>query len=109
MRTGHSAQMRLASLDDPPFSGKKTSGSYSRHRARSCHGMKWCTPLPQNYIVVILDPSTAGWQVGTENFFDISHRFFLRMTMLTKGEATRKESRAFFFSSRALLSIGKAT
>jgi hypothetical protein len=29
----------LASLDEPPFSGKKTSGSFSLHLARSCHGM----------------------------------------------------------------------
>ena len=36
---GQSAQIRLASLDEPPFSGKKTSGSCSPHRARSCHGM----------------------------------------------------------------------
>jgi hypothetical protein len=27
MRTGHSLQIRFASLDEPPFSGKKISGS----------------------------------------------------------------------------------
>src|SRR5918992_1580237 len=50
--------MRFASRDDPPFSGKKISGSNSRHLALSCHGMKWCmSPAPRrwNYIRVILE------------------------------------------------------
>src|SRR6266550_9618426 len=63
MRTGQSAQMRLASREEPPFSGKKTSGSYSRHRARSCQGMKWCTALsPQNDNCVILKEQGSVWQ-----------------------------------------------
>src|SRR4029077_2246622 len=74
MRTGHSAQIRLASRDEPPFSGKKTSGSYSRHRARSCHGMKWCTAPPPNYILVILNEKHSAWQVRAESFFGSVHR-----------------------------------
>src|SRR5438067_13326936 len=73
MRTGQSAQMRLASREEPAFSGKKTSGSYSRHLARSCQGMKWCTAIlsPQNHIRVILGDGVAIWQ---EVFF--LRRFF---------------------------------
>src|SRR5439155_12281090 len=72
MRTAHSAQIRLASRDDPPFSGKKISGSKSRHRALSCHGMKWCTaPLPRNYIPVILDHLGLETQVRGESFSDL--------------------------------------
>src|SRR6059036_2605858 len=68
MRTRHSAQIRLASREDPPFSGKKISGSWSRHRARSCHGTKWCTASPRNYILVILDQLVAEKQVRWDNF-----------------------------------------
>jgi hypothetical protein len=39
MRTWQSAQILFASREDPPFSGKKISGSNSRHLALSCHGM----------------------------------------------------------------------
>src|SRR2546422_2843724 len=76
MRTAHSAQIRLASREDPPFSGKKISGSKSRHRARSCHGTKWCTPaLPRNYIVVILNHFGLETQVRGQTFSDRGHRF----------------------------------
>src|SRR5438093_12996136 len=74
MRTGQSAQIRLASRDDPPFSGKKTSGSWSRQRARSCHGTKWCTASPRNYIVVILHQAAPEKQVATPNFGPDSSR-----------------------------------
>src|SRR5438552_18209504 len=66
MRTGQSAQMRFASREDPPFSGKKISGSNSRQRARSCHGTKWCTVPSPNYILVILDQNGRKKQVRTE-------------------------------------------
>ena len=36
-RTSQVAQTRLASRVEPPFSGKKASGSVWAHRARSCH------------------------------------------------------------------------
>src|SRR5687767_8549846 len=36
-RTSHVRQTFLASLVDPPFSGKNASGSVCAHSARSCH------------------------------------------------------------------------
>src|SRR5438477_7491368 len=97
MRTGHSAQMRLASREEPPFSGKNTSGSCSRQRARSCHGMKWCTSLPQNYIVVILDQDTAGTQVPATNFPGESRDLHVHHGMLTIGSEPCKVFWAIFF------------
>src|SRR3954452_16384700 len=74
MRTGQSAQMRLASREEPPFSGKKTSGSYSRHLALSCQGMKWCIALsPQNYSGVILKEEGAVWQEESFPSGDFPH------------------------------------
>src|SRR5437588_12201362 len=67
--------MRLASREDPPFSGKKTSGSSSRHRALSCQGMKWCMALsPQNHIGVILKERTSVWQVAILRSRSSRHR-----------------------------------
>src|SRR5439155_9294240 len=42
-RTSHRPHTFLASLVDPPFSGKKTSGSVWAHKACSCHGRSSCT------------------------------------------------------------------
>lgn len=36
-RTSQPVQMRFASRVDPPFSGKKASGSVCAHKPRSCH------------------------------------------------------------------------
>jgi hypothetical protein len=97
MRTGHSAQIRLASRDDPPFSGKKISGSKSRHRALSCHGTKWCTlALPRNYILVILDHSGLETQVRGQTFSDLGPLVSSPPEIVAVSPATCKPQRALF-------------
>src|SRR6476646_1149978 len=57
-RTSHVRQTFLASLVDPPFSGKNASGSVCAHSARSCHPASSASPSRRKSSLTALALST---------------------------------------------------
>ena len=60
-RTSHVRQTFLASLVDPPFSGKNASGSVCAHSARSCHPASSASPSRRSSSLTALALSTRYW------------------------------------------------
>src|SRR6266542_3602555 len=108
MRTGQSAHMRLASRDDPPFSRKKRSGPSPRQRARSCHGTKWCTATPRNYILVILRETATETQVLGKNFLISFAPLHIYSESWRTTALRARDSRDFLIVKR-LYRFGKAS
>src|SRR5690606_10145892 len=63
-RTSQREQIRLASLVEPPFSGKNASGSVCEHSARSCHSGAYPSRSTPTVRPSILPPSHAPAAAG---------------------------------------------